>query len=270
MGASVNHTFKKGFFIDEERLRKLNSIINQRIKELGNEYGLSHKVYRSDSFTYRTEDIQQIIKEDNNDWQKIERLLCLVEGGDKFDLKLDFHPEETYLEIEGEDRDFVFLCYSDLREYLSNEINVRRRFDQGDLRSIANILILSPFIILFFVFYSIVTRTAEPMRVALESTDPLDKLNFLIDRGVGQSSRYDFGFMLFIVTVLGTLLFREFGVDLVNSLVKRIYPPNIFLFGKEMENENRRRAFIHNVIWGIVVASIIGVATGLIVWRITK
>ena len=52
MGAFVEHDFDKSFLLDEERLRKILQIVNER------KLDIEFKVYRGDSYWYVTENIE--------------------------------------------------------------------------------------------------------------------------------------------------------------------------------------------------------------------
>jgi len=127
MGAFVDHKFRKGFLLDEERLRKLNDMLLTRGEQLPNECKPTYKVYRADGLTYTTEDIQQILCEDNADWQRVVRLVVSMQAEDDLSLELDFDEQQTTLHIEGNDRDLVFLVFSDLKQYLANEVFIIRQ-----------------------------------------------------------------------------------------------------------------------------------------------
>jgi hypothetical protein len=48
--------------------------------------------------------------------------------GDDFDLNLDFGSEGTKLHIEGKERDVVYLIFSELKQYIANEVTVIKPF----------------------------------------------------------------------------------------------------------------------------------------------
>ena len=60
MGAFVNHTFTKGFILDEERIRKINELLSSRGITVNPICTPIYKVYREDTFSYITNDIPAI------------------------------------------------------------------------------------------------------------------------------------------------------------------------------------------------------------------
>jgi hypothetical protein len=65
MGAYVHHQFERGFLLDEERLRKLVHLIAEKLdpEKSGKRY--EFKVFRGDAYSYMTNAVDDILKEDN-------------------------------------------------------------------------------------------------------------------------------------------------------------------------------------------------------------
>jgi hypothetical protein len=132
MGAYAEQAFnKKGYILDEERLRKINSLLCQRVKDIPNSPIPVYRVFRSDSFTYSTKNLEDIICEDNYDYQRIERIYIYhdsekaaspYEADEGFHLLIALEKDEIYLKIRGENRDLVFLLLSELKQYISQKL----------------------------------------------------------------------------------------------------------------------------------------------------
>ena len=73
MKARVKQNFKKGFFLTEENIIKLDDIITKRLKEKDFNEKLTYKVYRKDSFVFETTEHQKIIDEENSRRNLIDR-----------------------------------------------------------------------------------------------------------------------------------------------------------------------------------------------------
>lgn len=95
MAAYVEHSFAKGFLLDEERLRKLNSLIGERLGKAAPPLKHSFRVYRADSYSYETANVDDVAKEDNTNWQRITRLEIKAEQKDVFEFVLTFSDEGT-------------------------------------------------------------------------------------------------------------------------------------------------------------------------------
>src|SRR5687767_6503838 len=115
MAAYVEHKFTRGFLLDEERLRRLRDIIAKRTEHAN--LPLTFKVYRGDSYSYETDSLDDVAREDNEDWRKITRLDVLINGKDELSFELTFSKDGAFLKIVGADRDKVFLLFSDIRDY---------------------------------------------------------------------------------------------------------------------------------------------------------
>jgi hypothetical protein len=124
MAAFVEHNFGDSFLMDEERFRKLHSLIKQRITSFDTNYKLEYKVYRGDSYCYDTNSIEDILNEENEDWRKLTEIKFLCKD---IGLMLSFDKKGVNLKIEAEDRDRVFILFSDIRSYLEDEIMLKRK-----------------------------------------------------------------------------------------------------------------------------------------------
>ena len=127
-GAFVDSEFTKGYILDEERIRKLNEILVTRAGQIHPDCKPTFKIYKADTFSYTTDDLQKILSENNADWEKIERFTIFMKYEDDFYLNLDFGNEVTKLHIEGKERDVVFLIFSELKQYIGNEIATIKPF----------------------------------------------------------------------------------------------------------------------------------------------
>ena len=185
MAAYVEHEFSKGFMLDEERIRKINDIICTRGKEILPEFQPNYEIYRADSFKYTTKDIQDIFREENSEWQKIQRITVRINHDKLFNLELDFDNDgKTRLLIDGEDRDKVFILFSELRQYVSNEICIIKFANGFNTSFFLNLVFVGYFIslgsVLFTEFFQI--KTDPLFDQALASQDILVKLNFLVSK----------------------------------------------------------------------------------------
>ena len=276
MSAFVDYTFDKGFILDEERIRKLNDILLTRGQQLAGNCKPMYKVYRADTFTYTTEDLRQILSEDNADWQRVVRLAVSLKQDDDFMLDLDFdgNDDKTKLHIEGSDRDFVFVFFSELRQYISNEISVINRRKVRPILAFIAVSILFLMLFWLYSFWGKQTAAAFMTEDTLKSQDINVKLNYIITITADQMDMFSGypGYALFSMISLAcvtfiALLAHEIGLD---KPIKRLFPNNIFLIGKEIGRHAKRQSLRQNIMWGIIISSIISVVTGLIVWTITS
>ncbi|MBI5352589.1 MAG: hypothetical protein HZB50_08140 [Chloroflexi bacterium] len=270
MGAFVNHEFEKGFFLDEEHLRKINDILVTRTQQDNLNCKPLYKVYRADTFTYTTEDVQQILSETNAEWQKITRIVVSL-NDKEFSLILDFNPlQTTKLHIEGDERDKVFLLFSELRQYLSNEVNILKKniLDKKNTK-IFSLILFSVYMIWAFsnLFEG---STNESVNAVLASNEANMKLNFLIERYTTNSfSKYNPTFYGLILVMLITM-FDEYILKMLFVPINYLFPSYLFLFGKEIDRHVKRMTLKQNLLWGVIISSIISLVTGFVVWVVTK
>lgn len=265
MGAHVEHKFDKDFLLDEERLRKIRSLIDERLTKSGVTAKPLYKVSRGDSFFYETESIEDVIKEDNEDWRRVTRLEIKFEEKDRLKFAVTFSGGGVTLLMEGADRDDVFLLFSDLKDYLENEVATRGLLSNRVSRVLPTLLLLGFIGFLLLIGYIFGDNPTKELRnVTLQSTDVVEKLDYLIKyRSVGGSSVV-LGLVIAGMVVYGIVIF---GLSKVAGFC---YPRNDFLFGKRQESFNKKKSIVSKIFWGIIVTLAVSVIAGLIVWWVTR
>src|SRR5438045_3496982 len=154
MSAHVHHVFKKGFLLGEENLRKVNELLTKKIKERPNLPGPKFTVYRADSYSYKTENIDDIFNETNSEYSKIEGIEISIRKGDEFAFEISFDSNDqeksaNSLHAWGEDRDFIYVLVSDVKSYLADEVfSVRRLPKRTGFLSTVIILMTIPSLLL--------------------------------------------------------------------------------------------------------------------------
>jgi flagellar basal body-associated protein FliL len=265
MSAYVEHEFKKAYLLDEERLRKVNSILTNRSPTVPDTSAHMYKVFRSDSYSYATDSVDMILKEDNPEWAKIEKLEVSSSKIEKFRLLLVFGKDGTKLEIEGEDRDQVFLLFSDIKEYLNAEVNTRWKASE---RIISLSLMVLTLFALTIVFYFTTSKgyDEEGAKSAMQSTDIASKLNFIIQNQLQKDHSSSIGlvFPLLMLVMLATL------TRVPRRIFCYFYPQNQFLIGKQKVIIEKRREFFSKVFWIIIIGLIVTVIGGILVWYFTS
>jgi len=265
MGALVEHDFKLGFSVDEERLRKIHEIVERRVAKYPTPLSLRYKVSRGDSFSYETASVQDVVNEDNDDWRAITRLELFAVPSESYSFRLTFSHERVFLLISGDDRDAVFLLFSDLREYISKEVLVRRRLggEAGRYISVAG----AALVVLAFTSYVLYTLRTDPLLVskAIANGDLTAKLNFLIE----QMTKYPSAVRA-LPWMLATFFVVLLAGDRIVPAWNAVFPTNVFLFGKRKGRFENRQRVLGKIFWAVIVGLLVSAAGGIIVWYITK
>ena len=268
MSAYVEHVFSKGFLLDEEKLRKIVNIIEQRLLRTESQIPHSFKIFRADSYSYETKNLEDIIHEDNTNWKRIEKIEITANKGDGFNFRLVFSGEGTSICISGSNRDQVYLLFSDLREYLKNEVNICMVIPKELDSFIYTFFPMLMFLALIFLIYKIDSSlpTMEEIRKTTNSSELHEKLNFLIKYKSPETRSairafWPMALILVLVPIISILL---------KKYVYIFFPSNLFLIGVQKQRYERRRRICTNVFWGIIIAFIIGILAGLSVWKMTK
>ena len=270
MAAFVSHEFTKGFLLNEERIRKINHIIRERLRAFDDDVVSEYKIYRADSFVYETSDVEDIIGEDNAEWQKVIRITVSAVYSDEISLELDFDFSGTTLRIEGSDRDNVYLLFSDLRQYLENEVNTIRRYPQAR-RFVPTLVLLIPlffFSMFVFNFYTLTRSDEDSTLSIIESNDIHIKLNFLVEssRFSRDSFRNPVLFLLVgFISMALSLIVLLMGPGAIARPYRYLFPANLFLFGKESGRYEQRTALRGKVVWGVGITLLVSIVAGLVV-----
>ncbi len=257
MSAYVRHEFRRGFMLGEEHLRKLNEIVSARVSGIDPAIDLKFEVRRADSFQYKTKDVDRVAREENVANERVLAVALRAERNDEFYFNLEFdHQDGVSLLIVGEDRDAVFLLFSDVRSYIDAEVAKRLLVDKRGIQfggAIGSML-------LFFVVLIAASASFTPasMEAALATNDVNEKLNFLINTKSVQRSGAFFGILF-----AGAALPMIFLTPLPLRILSMVYPTNCFLLGKQRTNLENRSKLVGNIFWIVVVGGLISLLTGL-------
>ncbi|MCK4796153.1 MAG: hypothetical protein KAT05_02160 [Spirochaetes bacterium] len=268
MGANVRYKFKKGFLLDEEKLRKIHNIITTRITDTEIKYSIE----RNDSFSFETTNLEKIINEENSKWSKINEINIRLYQRSNLDITLNFSDSGGTLYINGEDRDNVFLLHSELKEYISHEVCTL--LPNNILGKYTFPLILAAFIA--FIIYTLALSQSTPtinkeMVVSvLNSNDTNAKIDFLIQKEFENTMVNDIPFKFPKEIFLSVLFLLSIGLlDEKNKISQFIYPTNLFLFGKEIEKHNRYLEIRGKIFWIGVVGLIVSIIGGIFVFQLS-
>lgn len=269
MAAYVDFNFQRGFLLDEENLRKIHEILSKRIQD--QDAIIKYHIYREDSFSYKTADINEIVKEENKNGNKITEMIVSVSKtneDDNFFFLLRFSKKGANLKIEDDDRDFVYLLSSDIKYHYKNSIS-------SSLISSLRILKISPIqittylmiLLLLYIFtLDIPNRNDTHVQALINSSNLDEKLNYLIIHS-SLKKNLTLAHYIPLIVIPFIILIQLSGI--ASSITKFLLPTNLFLIGKEKELYEKRKRFKNNLLWGGLIAFLIGVASSLFVWKIT-
>lgn len=255
MNAHLESNFKQGFLLTEEALIKLDDIIRKRLLAADPQATVQFKVFRADGMLVEFDNPSAVAAEENSSRNAIKRVEILSTGA-AYKLSLKFDPKDnTDLAIEANDRDLAYLLASDIKDYVNSEVLKFRSFSFDSAMSSKNVY---PFLMLPFLFISISgikdTPKAETVAAVVASSDVQAKLNLLIESRVGQDPGPLKWYLVAMVAMLVVLFF-------LGSLLDKAFPRNIFYWGKLAQTHDRLLGLREKVVWGIVIAFVIGIAS---------
>jgi len=278
MAAFIDFELKKGFILDEERIRKLHDILCKRIDEIDKDLKPIYTVYRDDYYTYETEDITDIIKEENCKRNKINELTIKVEKEKSIDFNLYLsYDKRTKLHIEGEDRDIVFLLASDVKDFLKADVHTVINFKQllSPFYRLIGLIAMAVSTIILFVStkklsYSMVSDSVKEL---INEGSINDKLNYLINCEIetkyGSINSYTTIITILLFISIISLILSIYKKNIINKCVNYFFPSYLFLIGNEILRYKKMKELRGKILWTIIVGVIVSVIAGIIVTRIS-
>lgn len=276
MSSEFRKSFKEGFILDETVLRKLREIIKDRVDEQAIKFSLK----RVDGFSYRTENLEELISKEESSWVAIESI-SVVSSGDNA-MRLDFSKGDSLrydydkgvkLMISGSDRDKVNLLGDDLTKYLETAV-LTKNIKWSNYLAIFFAFLLCAAAAFTYVelqsdMFEILDLTVEPY-ISFSDSQKLDYLVHLINEQ--NTSKRSGGHVVFISFGLLFLLlitaFSEFG-DL-KRIISRFFPKYVFLFSQEAIDYNKIKTLKKNVVWVVIIGSLISIVSGFVVYFMTS
>lgn len=270
-GCEVNFNFKDGFILSEEHLQILSSMIKGRYAE----EELIYRITKSNSYIYQTLDIDEIFREENSKANLINKLDIVINNEDKIKFHLCFEKGEySYLRISGNDKDNIFLLYNEIKTYVEKEITtVKTFFSYSTLQSISSgILTLLLLSAMLYMLMGVINSEPEGFIEALNSSDVLVKLNFIISLQANNGIIDEKYMFMFIPIVISSMLLL-FVPNLLNFFFGKnssLRITDYFLIGKQKNVYDKKIKIKNNVIWSIGIGFLVSIAAGLFVYVFTK
>ena len=259
MRVNFEHEFKKGYFLSEESLIKIDDIIKKRFNN--KVVDISFRIFRIDGMLIESNSIDSILEEENAPRNFINRIVIKA-GTESHYMKLTFDSEESIsLSIISDSRDFANLLIADLKEYINSEVIKFSSLDFYKLKKlILALLMIGIMVYITFVIYNDISQTQSVDIEKLKSSSDLNtKLNYLIQNRA--ATGYGEGFipmMSVMVTLIVLILFP------IEKLIRRVFPKNIFYWGKRKSLYDKYKDLKSKIFWGIVIGFIISIIAGLI------
>ena len=181
-------------------------------------------------------------------------------------MSLNFDEDKVNLVINGENRDDVFLLFSELKEYLSNEICIIKWTHRNLSEFYWYLPLIMIFLCMVLVIYIVQSSNVsdESLNNILQSSDINEKINYLI-----QTKSEDFSPYVEIILVLLPLsLFSMIFRKNIDKFISYFFPYNLFLFGKEIDRYKKRLDVRSKLFWIIFIGLILSVMGSYIVSKI--
>ncbi|HFD4039884.1 TPA: hypothetical protein ACF3XN_004309 [Vibrio parahaemolyticus] len=284
MQAIFDEAFNEGFILDESSIRKLRDIILKRAPDAD----VTLQVEKSDGVRYQTSDFEEAFESENSSWATT-KVMSLSFDTKNFsdnkdakridDLRIEFtkiHDKYSYrspveIKIRGSDKDGISLLGDDIVKYLKASV----------IKPSYNFVKLSFFFLLFIASISLWAslvpgyeipffESSTKTQITDTSTDS-EKIDYLIEivENISGSKKVPFVYVILTLTVAFPLSYFFISGD-ASKYYYKYFPNYIFVFGVEAKHFKSSQALKRNIFWSVLVASIVAIVTGLLVWYITS
>lgn len=265
--AILKNKFARGFILNQENVIKLKDIVAQRVNTKLEDYILIAKIYREDSLVYTTFDIDDIFKEENSKRNRIIGIELSVDHSE-FEMHLVFEKDDgCYLEIESNDKDLAYLTFSDTKDYLNSEVLKQSPINTSIVYDKFFSLIAMLLSMISGLVIASITKKKPQQDVIqrlIEATDINEKINYILNYQINTRPT-DILMSLFLG--MGSSLITIF---LLYIIIRKLFPHNIFYFGKEMFRYDKIQDLKSKIYWIIVAGLLISIIGGLIVNSLSK
>ncbi|GIK64091.1 MAG: hypothetical protein BroJett018_18850 [Chloroflexota bacterium] len=287
----------KGFFLTQEYIQEIYSILVKRLSldedilSDPSKPPLEFSIERANGSKSTLANPNEIFDEKNIKGEKLTELSIVSYGWRNkkdIDIRLTFRRNDlkflngTKFSVKGNDEDLVALVFNDIKTLLDEHVNIIQNINRP--LKIGIICFSAILIILWILFGSSSPRkfssddTFEPSKQdfqeVLQTEDANQKLDFLIKLEQNQKATNETTTSFVLLCVPIVLLIAIFiAVEFTDfegwAFVKKLYMPNVLYMGQEVDYYNQLLKNRQNLIWSIIVAFIVGVASSIFVWLLT-
>ncbi|ELR65755.1 hypothetical protein C942_00841 [Photobacterium marinum] len=275
--AGHNIDYRVNYKLTEQNLRKINDILLKSSQDIPDSY-IKYSVERKNSSHYVTDDIEQILSEDNSKDKSIVtlRIGLLIKSdnlNDRFLVNINFHNNNTYygskisLDVSGKDRNWCFILFDELDSQIKRTVILKRYEDETyRLSALAfSILMLFAFFGLTILLNDHSTQYDSYTLEKLLELSQSEKLDFIIYRNYDYSLRGQ-RLVTFIACLVGMLI--SFALLLSSNFFSKLHSfgkKSTFYWRDEISIYDSYVSFSSNIKWCVIVASLISVTAGIFV-----
>jgi hypothetical protein len=255
MGAYVHTVYERGFRLAEEHLVRLDNIIRTRTKAVDPDIEIKYRVYRYDDFYIDYGRVSEVVSEENAKRNEIRELSITIEA-ELIKLVINFSKtRKSFIRLEADNRDLAFLLASELKEFLAADVFIYK--STGFDRAMKSQAVFPLGMMLAFVAGIALVVAVAPVddpAPALASTNLGEKLDYLIGRKASGGTVWP------LMSFFGPFLALPV-VFYVMSAASRLFPRNVFYWGKEASIVDRKNSVRGKLFWGIGVTFLIAIVS---------
>lgn len=247
-------TFNKSFILCEEHLQS----IDNTIKKYFTEETITYKITKNNFFSYLTNDVNDIFKEENGKMDYITKIEVFINNSEAINMSLTFTKgENTVLKVSGSDKEKIIVFYSELIGYLDQEVVVVKTFNLHEFlfNTGAWIIIVLIGNLLYNTIKPIIQYDKDDYTKAIQTTDIIEKLNYMIAKT--EYDKLGVKFYLFVIVMV--------IISVIGIIKYKLTFADYFLFGKEKKIYEHKMSLKNNIIWTIIIGLVISIVGGLIV-----
>lgn len=261
MAAKVDTKFSRGFFLTEEALTKIEELTRVRLGH-ADDYSQKYDVHRVDDAVVTYDRAADVIASEENSKRNAVKGLDFEATGSLGSVSLSFERgEKSTLIIESVDRDRALLLSSDMKEYLKSEVLIKRfAVVSGFMQSRVAFPLILMLTFLPIMIFSLWISSPEPL--VGYATDS-QKLDYLYRASLARKDMDAFpAYMLAWVFIV--------PIALIILSSTSVYPAYTFYWGKEKNRYDTAKSIRDKILWGVIVALVIGVFASIIYGRLPR
>lgn len=274
--AGIYKEYKKHFFLDETKLRKIYDVLREYSKKLNNQNYIKFHAIREDDSFYETKDIDEVLADDNTPGLSIRTLGIemhreVSESGkvDYEDEKRDaiafvvfqrFQEEKFIMRIQEKQRDWCFLLADDIDTQVQRTLRRKSLVSFIPPRFIDGVVL---FLFLSILFFSLTYLSAQgPPELTSEQIKIMaadERLQKILELMVKKHETRDW--ILPISLFFWSFCFAFLGLRPISRLLKKI-SRSVFYWGDMIAVNDRYEKRVSHIKWGIIVAFIVSLLAG--------
>ncbi len=277
--SGIYREYEQNFLVDEQKLRKIVDLIKEQSKKLLYETYLEFYVEQAKDTFYHTQNIDEILQNDNT----IEKSFCTIaiylyrsdeepeteqkpQGEKKPIISVAFTSERTpnlRFSVSSDNRDWTFLVFDELETQIKRTLTKKASkiftplfFDL----LLATVIIISGLLLLNWLSLKYMP-VVPSLDITIMTTE--EKITKILELSIARNNSPVFPSILPLILswILATIIVATRPFTKIIRKISKSY----FLWGDMIQIHSKRETLLNAIKWGVVIAFIISILSGVVV-----